>query len=133
LGFSVVGGVGYGGPTPGGADTDNDGVEDAFDNCTLVANADQADTDHNGCGNACTEAITCDGDGDTTVSGTDYTLMLAQFEQPAPSVNSMDCDGDTVVSGTDYTVLLSEFENATGPSGITTAQCQPTTCQCTPQ
>lgn len=35
------------------ADIDNDGVPDPNDNCPLVANADQADADHNGIGDAC--------------------------------------------------------------------------------
>ena len=34
-------------------DDDNDGVPDDRDNCPLVANADQADDDRNGIGNAC--------------------------------------------------------------------------------
>ena len=41
------------GPTPGGADSDGDTVEDAFDNCTSVANAGQEDADHDGCGDVC--------------------------------------------------------------------------------
>ncbi len=35
------------------ADTDNDGVADAIDNCPFVANPDQADADGNGVGDAC--------------------------------------------------------------------------------
>jgi hypothetical protein len=34
-------------------DADGDGVQDAIDNCPLVANADQADTDLDGIGDAC--------------------------------------------------------------------------------
>lgn len=34
-------------------DTDSDGVTDLFDNCTSVANPDQADTDSDGLGDAC--------------------------------------------------------------------------------
>ncbi|MFN8545343.1 MAG: hypothetical protein U0807_14200 [Candidatus Binatia bacterium] len=43
------------------ADRDRDEVPDAFDNCPAVANADQADTDGDGTGDAC-DARTC-GDG----------------------------------------------------------------------
>lgn len=39
-------------PTPSG-DTDMDGVEDALDDCPLVANASQADADGDGTGDAC--------------------------------------------------------------------------------
>ena len=38
------------GPNP---DTDEDGVEDPFDNCTLVSNAAQKDLDVDGCGDVC--------------------------------------------------------------------------------
>ena len=41
-------------------DTDHDGVLDALDNCPSVANADQADTDGNGVGDACEAAGACD-------------------------------------------------------------------------
>jgi hypothetical protein len=34
-------------------DSDGDGIDNAADNCPLVANPDQADTDHNGIGDAC--------------------------------------------------------------------------------
>ena len=34
-------------------DTDDDGIPDATDNCPTVANTDQADSDHDGIGNAC--------------------------------------------------------------------------------
>jgi len=46
------GGGGTGG-TPGAKDTDGDGVVDSNDNCPTVSNADQADADLNGVGNAC--------------------------------------------------------------------------------
>ena len=40
-------------PPAGSLDQDNDGVADAADNCPTVANADQADLDGNGLGDAC--------------------------------------------------------------------------------
>ncbi len=56
-------------------DTDRDTVADAIDNCKLVSNTDQLDTDRDGVGNVC----------DTTPSGT-----------PVPSPTA-DTDGDGVV------------------------------------
>jgi alpha-tubulin suppressor-like RCC1 family protein len=44
---------GNGGPDCGDFDDDNDGVLDGPDNCDLVANADQADTDGDATGDAC--------------------------------------------------------------------------------
>ena len=49
----------------GPADVDNDGVPDAQDNCPSVANADQADMDHDGLGNACDPDANGDGVADT--------------------------------------------------------------------
>ena len=39
-------------------DTDGDGINDARDNCPLVANPDQGDCDFNGVGNACQVQLT---------------------------------------------------------------------------
>ena len=125
------------GPTPGGADTDGDTVEDAFDNCTTTANPTQADADRNGCGDACTEDIAGDANGDTAVGTPDFLLLGQQFGNtgcgnPNPPC-SADLNGDTAVGTPDFLLLGSTFGNVTGPSGIPTAQCNPSTCQCTPQ
>jgi hypothetical protein len=49
------------------ADSDGDGTDDGPDNCPLIANADQLDTDVDGTGDACD----ADDDGDGTDDGTD--------------------------------------------------------------
>lgn len=46
-----------------GVDTDGDGVPDSTDNCDTVANPDQADSDHDGIGDACEASPDPDGDG----------------------------------------------------------------------
>ncbi len=68
------------GPTPGGADTDGDLVEDAFDNCTTTSNSSQADSDHDGCGDAC-DLLVCDLTGDGTTSAPDFLAMGNEFGQ----------------------------------------------------
>ncbi|WP_417873661.1 DUF6443 domain-containing protein, partial [Xanthomarina gelatinilytica] len=42
---------------PSGSDTDNDGIDDACDNCPNTANADQADMNGNGVGDVCESCI----------------------------------------------------------------------------
>lgn len=42
-----------------GGDSDGDGICDAQDNCPLVANPDQADSDHDGVGDACDTYVGC--------------------------------------------------------------------------
>jgi len=146
FGFFLVVGTAYAGPLPGGPDTDGDTVENAFDNCTTVANANQLDTDHNGCGNACTclrtagvltcgvptTTLLCDKNGDKVVGGPDG-LIISDAIVPPPPGSTGDCNGDTVAGGPDLLIFGMEFGNRAGPSGITTAQCNPATCGCTPQ
>lgn len=125
------------GPAAGGNDTDGDGVEDAFDNCLAAGNGTQADADHDGCGDACTTAITCDATGDTIVGLPDFSTLSTEFGNDCnanPGLScTADCNGDGIVGLPDFSDLSTEFGNVTGPSGITTAQCNPATCQCTPQ
>ena len=133
FGFFLATGTAYAGPAPGGPDTDGDTVENAFDNCTTVSNPTQTDVNHNGCGDACTANISCDANGDTSVGAQDFTILRMQFGNSAPSPISADCNGDTSVGSTDFAQLRMQFGNTVGPSGITTAQCDPGSCRCTPQ
>ena len=99
LGIVLAGaGVAWAGPVPG-HDSDGDGVSSAFDNCTSVANVKQADSDHNGCGDACTEPISCDANGDAV--GADGLIIGMNFGMVVPPGTAGDCNGDTVVGGPD--------------------------------
>ena len=67
----------------------------------------------------------------------DFAILGGEFgnncnDNPELSC-AADCTGDNVVGIPDFTDLSNEFGNKVGDSGITTAQCNPTTCRCTPQ
>ena len=58
-------------------DVDGDSILDGSDNCPLVSNAGQADTDSDGNGDACSE----DADGDGTLDNADNCPLLSNAEQ----------------------------------------------------
>ena len=107
------------GPLPGTVgDTDGDTVKDAFDNCSLKTNANQADADHDGCGDVCDQPVQGDCSGDHSVGLPDFNLLAGSFGQ---SPGNCDVTGDGTTGLPDFNVIASEFGNTLGPSGITTA------------
>ena len=105
------------GPTPGGADTDGDTVEDAFDNCSDLVNAGQEDADHDGCGDPCDPPLLCDCDANGGVGVSDFVIMSGQWGQSGTL--SCDCDGNGGVGVSDFVIMSSEWGQSKGPSGIT--------------
>jgi len=96
---------------PGLGDTDGDGWDDVFDNCTNVMNASQLDVDGDGCGNI------CDGDFDqnAVVDGTDFITFRGGFTGAASGVT--DHNGDGVTDGSDFIIFRGQFViGAPGPS-----------------
>src|SRR5262245_37214438 len=93
LGLVLAAGTAEAGPLPGGTDTDGDTVENAFDNCLVTANPTQVDTDHNGCGDACTQSVTCDMSGDHRVGTEDALIIGMNFGMTGfPPHTFGDCD-----------------------------------------
>lgn len=92
-------------------DSDHDGLLDNVDNCTLVANPDQRDTDHDGFGNACDPDLNNDG----VVDYNDGLIFVERFQS---SDADADFDGDGVVTWPDLQILIDRFFTAPGPSGI---------------
>jgi len=118
------------GPTPGGTDTDADGVENAFDNCSSSLNAAQKDVDHDGCGDVCDgDLAPVQGDGITGVP--DFNAFRNAFGSTtgSPAYNpeaDMNCDGTVGIP--DFNLFRNEFGTAPGPSGISNSGRDPITC-----
>ena len=89
----------------GQLDFDRDTIPNSIDNCPTVANADQADSDGNGVGDACQVGIDTDGDGiiDTGIDTDgdtvlDYNPMTHKLDDcpKIPDLDQEDNDGDHV-------------------------------------
>ena len=85
------------------ADADGDGINDDVDNCPAVANADQADLDHDGQGDACDP----DDDNDGVMDSADNCPVLANPDQAdfdhdgQGDACDLDDDNDGVLDGSD--------------------------------
>ena len=89
-------------------DEDDDGVPDATDNCTVIGNPDQRDTDIDGYGNACDPDL----NNDNIVNAADLGILkLAFFSTDADA----DFNGDGIVNASDLGVLKSFFFGPPGP------------------
>ena len=93
-------------------DSDGDGLADDEDNCTILANTDQHDTDDDGIGNF------CDGDFDQScvVNFGDVGIMKQDFFAMGDLVTDMNADGAT--NFTDLGLLKAGFFAPPGPSGV---------------
>ena len=94
-----------------GPDTDGDGIADGADNCTLVANADQRDSNGDGYGNVCDADLNNDG----VVNAVDLGIMRSVFFTADADA---DLTGDGVVNAVDLGSLRAAFFAAPGPSGV---------------
>ena len=95
-------------------DQDDDGVSDANDNCTLISNPQQYDSNGDGIGNLCDADLNNDG----IVNITDYEFLI-QFH----STNNLDADldEDGLIGDTDVAILASLIGIPPGPFGVTNA------------
>lgn len=101
--------------SPAAADTDNDTVLDDIDNCTLVANDSQLDTDGDNIGNACDGDI----DNDCDVDLNDLALYRVNFLQNGDLPTDNNGDGTTDLG--DLSILRTLFLAPVGPSGLPNA------------
>lgn len=103
--------------TAGPPDFDGDGFPNVVDNCVLLSNPLQCDSDGDGFGNQC--------DGDLNNSGlvsvADYALLRSVLGQPASAsataaAADMNCSG--TVTTADYAMLRASLGLPPGPSGL---------------
>ncbi len=97
----------------GSVDSDGDGVTDDLDNCTLVANATQRDTNGDGFGNICDPDLNNDG----VVNFADISMWVPNFNTACGDVDE-DFNGDGGCNFGDYAIFPTFFLQPPGPSGI---------------
>lgn len=115
------------GPTPGGTNSDADSIEDFFDNCYLVANPDQKDVDHDGCGNVCDS----DSDNNGVVNSSDFLAFKATYlkSEGQPGYNAaFDATCEGVINSSDFLIFKANYLKVTGPSGFPASQRNTTAC-----
>ncbi|MFK8031586.1 MAG: proprotein convertase P-domain-containing protein [Gammaproteobacteria bacterium] len=93
------------------SDTDGDGVPDDEDNCTLVPNADQRDTNGDGFGNICDP----DFDNNGVVNFLDVNAWRPLFGTACGDVDE-DINGDGLCNFADYAIVTSFFLQPPGPA-----------------
>ena len=96
-----------------GMDSDGDGVADDADNCTLVANPDQRDTNGDGFGNICDADL----DNNLTVNVADLGILRTMFFDTGAGIDA-DFNGDNTVNVADLGIMRQLFFAAPGPSGM---------------
>jgi hypothetical protein len=81
-------------------DTDSDGVVDSQDNCPAIANADQADADGDGIGDACEapEGRVCDADYDGDVDRDDIRAIARSSGQLVDAGDPRDLDSNGLIN-----------------------------------
>ncbi len=93
----------------GRPDTDADGVDDLSDNCILVANAGQIDTDSDGFGNLCDADL----NNDCITNVVDLGIFKSVFFSADPDA---DFNADGVVNVLDLGIMKAGFFVPPGPS-----------------
>jgi hypothetical protein len=106
----------YDSADPDCADGDSDGIRNGSDNCRLLSNASQCDSDGDGYGNR------CDGDmnNNNSTNAFDTPLYRAQLGQPsvAPTYNKADLNCNGSVNAFDTPIFRSLLGSPPGPSGL---------------
>jgi hypothetical protein len=96
-------------------DFDGDGFGDAIDNCSLVSNSAQDDTDGDDCGNLCD----ADYDGNGAVGFPDFGEIVDAYGGPDAQKCHVEPIPGCVVGFPDFGFLVATYAFAPGPSGTT--------------
>jgi len=93
------------------ADLDEDGIDDAIDNCLGVKNPDQRDSDGDGIGNPCDADL----NNDVRVNSLDLGLFKKAFNTTNATA---DLNGDGVVNSLDLGIFKRLFGKPPGPTAV---------------
>ncbi len=105
-------------------DLDSDGVTDAEDNCLVVANQTQLDSDMDGYGNACDADYNNDGG----VGSLDFMRIRQAYGTTAGSPGwdpQLDADGNGSIGSVEFSLVRGSFGYPPGPSGLACAGIAP--------
>ena len=99
--------------------SDGDTLRDDCDNCYLITNQTQTDTDGDGCGNVCDADFNNDG----IVAIGDFSVLAIQLNGPpvGPPVGNTDIAPDPpdgIVAIGDFSALAVSLNGPPGPSGL---------------
>ncbi len=97
-------------------DSDSDAIADSMDNCLLIANPDQHDSNGDGYGNLCDPDL----DNNGVVNFADYVEFATRFLATDDSPNWLadaDLNNDGVINFGDIAIVSSFFLLPPGPSG----------------
>ncbi len=95
------------------ADSDGDGIPNPLDNCTLVPNPSQRDTDGDGYGNVCDTDL----DNNCITNAFDLAIFRNRFFTADPDA---DFNGNGIVNAGDLSYMRQNFFLPPGPSGYAT-------------
>jgi len=84
-------------------DVDNDSIRNGRDNCVVVSNPGQSDSQNNGTGDACRTVVKCDTDRNGTIDIIDLSNILGARGLPASrfTIDPRDVDGDGLITAND--------------------------------
>lgn len=85
-------------------DEDNDGIPDVEDNCPIIPNPDQTDSNNDGMGDAC-DCFAANLDGTGLIDLMDYWLLASEWQVAGPGLDG-DVNGDAAVNLTDLEIVV---------------------------